>query len=174
MTDFDRWFEIAKFDIPMYIVLVGGMIAAIVVWKKYPRPALLIFLGLLVYTISEVANPIITVWRMVYKPDSALYGLVSIIYYPLSLIGLTLLIWGAFGWRNPAVNGQYPPQPIYGMPYPQAVNYPPQYPPQPQYPQYPQQPGAYPNYPGGFPPPPPTNLPPAPRPYPPDEPTQVG
>lgn len=95
-------------QLPVFLVWLGGMILALMNWKKYPRVAALVLTALLILFFNALAALFLSVWLPMALHSSELgmqrfgliMGLRSFLQALISGLAYALLIWAAFRSRQ--------------------------------------------------------------------------
>jgi uncharacterized membrane protein len=99
---------------PVLIVYLVGAILAIKWWRRYPRPALLVLVGIALHVATSITYTAVHVYLITNRPPGGLQSL-STVFAVMSLTSAVLhasasalLIWAAFAGRRPADDVGFP------------------------------------------------------------------
>jgi hypothetical protein len=98
---------------PSFLVWLGGMVIAVVTWRRHPMVSLLALLSLALFFVLSVGGAFLFVW-LVTRPvgdieRASLLSAVGLIRGALAAAGWVVLLVAVFGWRRPPVS--VPPTP---------------------------------------------------------------
>jgi hypothetical protein len=104
-------------QIPYFIVWVIGLIVALVNWSKYPRPALLTTLAVVIMFGASVVYSFLW-WQVIVGRaefgDQGFALKMTILGWGRSILGAItygMLFWAVFGWRRTFSPSRRPPLP---------------------------------------------------------------
>jgi hypothetical protein len=110
MNDASMWAEVVKQLMrqgPSLLVQVGGIILAIMWWKRWPRPAMLVVVGLIIQLLVIVGT---SLSYLVLPNISSVTGvrLLTLMWSVLYAVGTCVLIGAAFAARAARPTAAFP------------------------------------------------------------------
>ena len=102
---------------PLLVVYVGALLASVIFWSRYPRPALFVFMGSLLLLLTTLVWPFIQTWMMDQRAAGGInvtqlgqrLAVVSLVMSVIRAAGYTLLVSAAFvGRRSERVESGFP------------------------------------------------------------------
>ena len=92
-------------QLPTIGVMIAGLIIAIVRWQEHPRVSALLVIALSLQIASSIITPLITTLLIANDTSTSqrgiLFAVVGLSNGLLHAVLIGLMLWAAFGWRNP-------------------------------------------------------------------------